>query len=67
MPNKIKYSLGDPTKNSCKGCKKRKVGCHSKCEKYKRFREELDKEVNEQRSKRVISIGYFIPRKRGRK
>lgn len=67
MPNRIKYSLGDPSKNTCKDCKERKVGCHSKCEKYKKFRQELDKEVNENRSKRVISRGYYIPRKSGRK
>ena len=29
--------------HNCKGCTHRFVGCHSFCEDYKRFREELDK------------------------
>lgn len=28
----------------CKGCEERHVGCHSTCEIYKAYREELDKE-----------------------
>ena len=28
-------------KNNCMDCPDRKVGCHSTCESYKRFREEL--------------------------
>ena len=28
--------------NSCYGCTDRKVGCHSKCEKYKAYKEKHD-------------------------
>lgn len=31
------------TENSCIGCLERKVGCHSKCEKYKKWKEEYEK------------------------
>lgn len=27
----------------CKDCKDRKIGCHGKCELYKKYRDELDK------------------------
>lgn len=30
-------------KCSCQGCDKRYVGCHAKCEDYKKFREGIDK------------------------
>lgn len=33
-------------KNYCKDCPDRYIGCHSMCERYKAFREELD-ELNE--------------------
>ena len=29
--------------NGCYGCTERKVGCHAKCEKYKKWKEEYDK------------------------
>ena len=32
----------------CKGCTERHEGCHSKCEKYRSFRKELD-EKNERK------------------
>ena len=28
--------------SSCLNCKDRKIGCHSKCEKYKNFKKALD-------------------------
>lgn len=31
-------------KSPCKDCAERYVGCHSGCEKYKDFRQELDKQ-----------------------
>ena len=30
-------------KNQCDGCEKRRVGCHSECEAYIKYREALDK------------------------
>ena len=41
------------TKNvqgSCKGCTRREVGCHSKCEDYKEYRKQID-EINEKAQK----------------
>lgn len=35
-------------KSPCHKCEEREVGCHSKCDKYIRFRAELDK-VNQAR------------------
>lgn len=29
-------------KNYCKDCQNRYVGCHIECEKYKKFKEDLD-------------------------
>lgn len=34
--------------NGCKDCTDRQIGCHSTCERYKAFREQLDK-INEQK------------------
>lgn len=28
----------------CKNCSKRKIGCHSNCKDYKKFRDEIQKE-----------------------
>ena len=41
----------------CKNCANREVGCHSLCNDYKIFRENLDK-VNENRRKYLESIDY---------
>lgn len=30
-------------KNSCKGCQKRKLNCHSTCETYAQYREEIER------------------------
>ena len=32
----------------CKGCKRRRIGCHGLCEDYKRIRKQMDQE-NERR------------------
>lgn len=34
--------------NGCKDCADRQIGCHATCERYKAFREQLDK-INEQK------------------
>ena len=36
-------------KNPCYSCKERRIGCHSKCDKYRIFREELAKFRKEQK------------------
>ena len=36
------------TDSGCKGCAERHEGCHSGCERYKKFRKELD-EKNERK------------------
>jgi hypothetical protein len=32
----------DRVTNSCLGCTERRVGCHSACERYKAYREDMD-------------------------
>lgn len=36
--------------NGCYGCTERKVGCHSKCERYLKWKEEYDKKVKLKRA-----------------
>ena len=38
--NRLKYR----TKSPCLNCIDREVGCHSRCERYSRFRNEIDDE-----------------------
>ena len=35
----------------CKGCEKRELGCHGKCEAYKEFRKKYDEIIALKRSK----------------
>lgn len=45
----------------CKDCNDRCVGCHSNCDRYKEFREVVDKRNNqkrEYRKKQDVLIGY---------
>lgn len=37
------------SKAPCKDCKKRELGCHSKCEKYLAFKKEMAKEKEDKR------------------
>lgn len=65
----LQYSYGSPHKNPCKDCKDRKVGCHSKCEKYKSFREDLEAKNKKARLEKFgneDTSGWLniIPRKR---
>lgn len=49
----------------CKGCEERHVGCHSTCEIYKAYREELDKakEARIQAYKECdVMDGYIVGR-----
>lgn len=42
---------------SCYYCTKRHVGCHDKCEKYKAFKENLDREKELRKEGRGAYIG----------
>ena len=39
--------MGDKKLTPCKGCEDRVPGCHGGCEKYRAFREELDRKKEE--------------------
>ena len=45
--------------NSCYGCTKRKVGCHSNCEDYKEWLEEHHKIKKERQRKEKKYYDYF--------
>lgn len=54
-------------KNHCIDCTKRVVGCHSVCEDYKAFKENLanqNKLKEEDKQKRRLIDNYFFDRKR---
>lgn len=38
-------------KNSCYGCEKRRMGCHSTCEDYQKFKAERET-INQEKAKR---------------
>lgn len=46
----------------CKDCSERKVGCHSQCEKYKLYADELH-EISEKEKKDKSWLGYWSQRK----
>lgn len=50
--------------NNCKGCIERRLGCHSVCETYIKWKKNLD-EVN--KKKRTLSTYDWIASKRGRR
>lgn len=60
--------------SGCRGCEKRRVGCHSGCETYAKFRERVDRinearrKDNERRENQAISILRYEKelRKKGR-
>ena len=46
----------------CKDCPDREVGCHSTCEKYKAFRAEKDREIEERKiqyQSKTLDSKYF--------
>lgn len=47
-------------KAPCKGCEERQVGCHSKCTKYKQFKQEVDKmrKYEEEKQKQLVYSLY---------
>ena len=44
--------------SSCKGCEKRKLGCHSTCEDYQNFKNR-NKEISEERQQQKELDEYF--------
>lgn len=42
----------------CKNCPDRKIGCHSKCNKYSQFRKERDEELD--RKRKEDDVAYAI-------
>ena len=42
----------------CKDCEERRVGCHSDCEKYKKWRKAKDEQYKEELEKRRSDIEY---------
>lgn len=42
----------------CKGCKDRKLGCHGKCDRYKKYRQAKDKE-NEKHRQDSLFYDYW--------
>ena len=44
---------------NCKGCDKRYVGCHAKCENYIKFRKELTKRKEKERKNRLLWKGLY--------
>lgn len=51
-------------KSGCYGCTDRTIGCHSSCEKYLKYREEIQK-YNE--AKRLIDSTYTIHKYKGKR
>ena len=47
-----------PVSSPCKGCSDKCMGCHSDCEKYLSFREELDEYNEAIRKNKDISNGF---------
>ena len=45
--------------NGCLGCKDRKVGCHSTCEKYKTWKSKIDTN-NKARRKELIKREHYF-------
>lgn len=45
--------------SSCQNCKHREVGCHSKCENYKTFQEQMT-QINEKRKKFNHSLNIIL-------
>ena len=46
-------------KNSCYGCEKRQLGCHSKCEKYKKWLKDFRKDKENIRKREQRYRDYF--------
>jgi citrate lyase synthetase len=50
--------INERVHNSCLGCTDRYVGCHSKCEKYKTYKEEMTKLEDIVNKKKKKYSGY---------
>lgn len=51
-------------KSDCRGCTERKVGCHSSCEVYARFKEKIDGINAKRQEERDINDGLLRRRKK---
>ena len=51
---------------SCKNCPDRYLGCHSNCDKYKQFKEEIA-EIKRKQQKGRIYFNYIVDRTGSRK
>ena len=59
---------GSGTGNACYQCKDRFVGCHATCQRYKAFKEEVERNKREaQRRATLDDYARHIPNPRGRK
>jgi hypothetical protein len=48
MPSGLKHIAISPVRPVCKkDCPDRAIGCHGQCEKYKKFRAECDRAIDE--------------------
>ena len=50
----------------CKGCKDREVGCHSGCEKYKKWLDEFHAEKDAEFKRKHPPYWQYVNSKRGR-
>lgn len=50
--------------NPCKGCKRREVGCHGRCDDYSEFRKSLDEEKKSRVEDQCIREYYIARQKR---
>ena len=50
----------------CKGCKDREVGCHSKCDKYKAWLDEVHAEAAAKFKRKHTEYSRYVNSKRGR-
>ena len=56
----------DRGRNPCRECKKRAIGCHSKCDDYKEFTKKIEKiREKEKQDNLVTDSGWgYIPRRK---
>ena len=51
--------------NKCRHCTKRKVGCHSDCDAYKKFKKDLEKYKNREKKLKPVNVKYDRRSERG--
>ena len=53
--------FGAKLKSPCFKCTERRVGCHSKCDRYKKYRTEYDKLNDKEKREKLISNTIILP------